>query len=252
MRAQEQHGRLAVVGQALDLGQGVQALPGEAFGEQRQEVGDGGPAGELVVGGVQEPLDGLGVERAVEVAAEAGGGGLERDLLVEGDVAAVVGLASSSAFSVSGCVRTRVEAGSEIADPPGQFVVGAVERGRRADADRIGHRPVQVGPVAEFFVGEVAHGDDQVAAGLDVVDRSGAAAGAAAAGGARRRRSRRGRSARAGWVPADAAGTGLAWRHSAAASCERAEFAVHTNTTRLAARSGGGVSSSRISGTSRR
>ena len=45
--------------------------------------------------------------------------------------------------------------------------------------------------------------------------------------------------AAAGWVPADAAGTVLARRHSAAARCERAELAVHTNSTRSAARAGG-------------
>ena len=48
----------------------------------------------------------------------------------------------------------------------------------------------------------------------------------------RRRRSRRGRCASAGWVPAEAAGIVLARRHSAAASWERAEFAVQTNSTR--------------------
>ena len=62
------------MGSTFDLGQGVEALPGEAFGEEGQEVGDGGMAGELVVGGVQEPFDGFGVERAVEVASEPGGG----------------------------------------------------------------------------------------------------------------------------------------------------------------------------------
>ena len=58
--AQEQHGGFAVMGQPFDLGQGVQALPGEAFGQQRQEVGDGGVGGELLVEGVQEPFDRLG------------------------------------------------------------------------------------------------------------------------------------------------------------------------------------------------
>ena len=42
----------------------------------------------------------------------------------------------------------------------------------------------------------------------------------------------RGCTRTAGWVPADAAGTGLIAFHRAAANCERAEFAVHTNTTR--------------------
>ena len=37
--AQEQHGGLAVGDLAFDAGQGVKALAGEAFGQQRQEVG---------------------------------------------------------------------------------------------------------------------------------------------------------------------------------------------------------------------
>ena len=47
--------------------------------------------------------------------------------------------------------------------------------------------------------------------------------------------------AAAGWVPAETAGTVLAWRHSAAARWERAELAVHTNSTRsaVAGRRGG-------------
>jgi hypothetical protein len=42
------------VSQSLYFGQCPQALPGEAFGKQGQEVGYRGAAGELVVGGVQE------------------------------------------------------------------------------------------------------------------------------------------------------------------------------------------------------
>ena len=48
------------------------------------------------------------------------------------------------------------------------------------------------------------------------------------------------------------AGTLLARRHSAAARCERAELAVHTNSTRRAVRAGGAASGSRAPGTSRR
>ena len=48
----------------------------------------------------------------------------------------------------------------------------------------------------------------------------------------------------AGWVPAEAAGTLLARRHSAAARWERAELAVHTNSTRPAVRAAGRVSDS--------
>jgi hypothetical protein len=97
------------VRQAFDLRQGLQALPGEAFGQQRQEIRDGGPSGELVVRGVQEPLDGLGVEGALEVSGEAGGRMFERDLLVEGDVASVVG--ARHRRSLGWMFRTRGAAG---------------------------------------------------------------------------------------------------------------------------------------------
>src|SRR5271169_2100934 len=54
----------------------------------------------------------------------------------------------------------------------------------------------------------------------------------------------------AGRVPAEAAGTVLARRHSAAARWERAELAVHTNSTRPAVRAAGRVSDSSTPGTS--
>jgi hypothetical protein len=50
--AEEQHGGFAVADVAFDPREGVQALTGEAFGEQGQEVGNAGAPGELVVGGV--------------------------------------------------------------------------------------------------------------------------------------------------------------------------------------------------------
>ena len=90
MGAQEQHDRFAVAVFALHSGQGVQALAGEAFGEQRQEVRHAGQRGELVVAGVQEPFDGLGAVGAVELPHEAGRGGAQRDLLVDGQIRVVV------------------------------------------------------------------------------------------------------------------------------------------------------------------
>ena len=84
--AQEQHGGLAVGDLALDPGQRVEALTGEAFGQQRQEVGDGRAGGELVVGGVQEPLDGFDAEVLVEVTLQPGGRGPHRELLVDRQV----------------------------------------------------------------------------------------------------------------------------------------------------------------------
>ena len=65
--AQEQHGGLGVGDLALDTGQGGQSLVCPAFGEQRKEVGNGCPTGELVVGGVQEPFDGLDAEVLAEL-----------------------------------------------------------------------------------------------------------------------------------------------------------------------------------------
>ena len=66
--AQEQHGGLGVGDLALDAGQRGEPLAGPTFGQQRQEVGNRCPAGELVVGGVQEPLDGFDAEVLGEVA----------------------------------------------------------------------------------------------------------------------------------------------------------------------------------------
>ena len=86
--AQEQHGGFAVGDLAFDAGQGVEALAGEAFGQQGQEVGHGRAAGELVVGRVQEAFDGLDSEHAVEFTFQSGRGGLECQLLVDRQVAA--------------------------------------------------------------------------------------------------------------------------------------------------------------------
>ena len=91
MGAQEQHHRSAVAGESLDLGQGAQPLPGEPFGQQGQEVRHRGAAGELVTGGVQEPLDGFHAEHHGEFAPQPGGGGVQREPLVDGQVAAQTG-----------------------------------------------------------------------------------------------------------------------------------------------------------------
>jgi hypothetical protein len=75
---------------ALHCGQRHEPLAGEALGQQRQVVQDHGAAGELVVGAVQEPLDGLVAEGAVELAGQVGGRGSQRELLVDRQVRAVV------------------------------------------------------------------------------------------------------------------------------------------------------------------
>ena len=73
--AQEQHRGLVSVIVPSTFANARQPLPGEAFGQQRQEVGDGGPTGELVVGGVQEPLDGFHAEHVGELGRQPGGRG---------------------------------------------------------------------------------------------------------------------------------------------------------------------------------
>ena len=83
VHAQEQHDRSAVVGLSLHTGERVEALPGEALGEQRQVVGDDGMVGELVVAAGQERLDGLLREDSGEPFAQVRGGGAQRELLVD-------------------------------------------------------------------------------------------------------------------------------------------------------------------------
>ena len=86
-------------------------------------------------------------------------------------------------------------------------------------------------PAAQLLVSQVAHCDNEVTVVPDVADVPGPHPGQrqlmTLGGGYRARVDRGGRA-----VPADTAGTLLAWRHSAAARCERAELAVHTNSTR--------------------
>jgi hypothetical protein len=55
----------------------------------------------------------------------------------------------------------------------------------------------------------------------------------------------------AGWVPADVAGTRLDAVHAAAASWDRAELCVQTNTTRAAGRENSGVKPAKALGTNR-
>ena len=84
--AQEQHSRGPGQGFAFDAGKGAQALPGEPFGQQRQEVGDGSAAGELVVAGMQEPFDGFDPEHVGEIGLQPGRRGPQGELLIDGQV----------------------------------------------------------------------------------------------------------------------------------------------------------------------
>jgi len=80
--AEEQDDGDALVGFALDLGESLEALAGEALGEQRQERRDAGAAGELLVAGLEEQLDGLNRERALVLAGEVLGRCLQCQALV--------------------------------------------------------------------------------------------------------------------------------------------------------------------------
>src|SRR6185437_17041204 len=69
------------------------------------------------------------------------------------------------------------KAGGELPDAAAQLVKGGVEAGRVAGRDGVGDRPVQCRELAEFFVGHVADGDDQVAVLLHAADVPGPAPG---------------------------------------------------------------------------
>lgn len=73
---------------ALDAGAGLQAMAYEVLGTQRQVVRDAAGGGELVVAGVQEPLYRLGARNSVELGGEAGRGGAQRELLIDGGLRA--------------------------------------------------------------------------------------------------------------------------------------------------------------------
>ena len=87
--AEEQHSGLAVVVKSFDFGERFQLLAAEAFCDEGKERGDGGVVGELVVGGEQEPFDGLGAVNALELVAKPGCGGAQGQLGVDGRLAQV-------------------------------------------------------------------------------------------------------------------------------------------------------------------
>ena len=64
-------------------------MAGEALGHQRQEVGDRGAVGELVVAGREEQLDRLGAEDAVELVVQVRGRAAQGELLVDGQAVEV-------------------------------------------------------------------------------------------------------------------------------------------------------------------
>jgi hypothetical protein len=70
VHAQEQHDGHAVLAPALDASQSGEPLAGEPLRDERKEVGEPRPVGELVVARLEEQLDGLGRERAGELGLE--------------------------------------------------------------------------------------------------------------------------------------------------------------------------------------
>ena len=120
-----------------------------------------------------------------------------------------------------------------MVDAVRDVVVGGFEGRVGVDPYRVGDGPVQ--PLqgrVEFFVGVVAHRDDQipVAELVPEADRSGVASASGRGGGPWPRHA--GWMRGPGWVPAEVAGMVLSWFQVAAASWDRAELAVQTNTIR--------------------
>ena len=245
MGAQKEHNRSRVRVRLLDLSQRLEALAGEALGEQRQKVGDGRLTGELLVGRVQKPVDRLLPERSVELTGQSRRGapapapGRWTDR--RGDTS------QSSEAPLSGWM-----AGAIRAIRPAR---SSTARSNAASSpDRAGSATDQcscshTGPSSSWALSHTVmitssgrttswrwRGED----GVSFRFRRCAAAIAP------------GWTAGAGWVPADVAGTALSAFHNAAASCERAEFAVQTNTTRTAPRVVVARSASSACGTSDR
>ena len=79
--AEEHHGGLTVVVQALHLGQCLQPLPAETLGDQGEELGHGRMVSELVVRGAQKPFDRLRSVGTAELLGEPGGGGAQGELV---------------------------------------------------------------------------------------------------------------------------------------------------------------------------
>lgn len=120
----------------LDCGERGEALPGEAFGQQRQIVGDRRAEGERVVGGVQELLDGLDAERVGVVATHPGGRGVHGLPLVDRQRRT----RRQHAGHIPSLGTDRM---GESADAPGQFIDHGVKRRRLRGGHRVGDRPVQ-------------------------------------------------------------------------------------------------------------
>ena len=127
----------------------------------------------------------------------------------------------------------------EAGDPVGELVDDPVEGRGLPGLYGVGDRPVHTVVASlrrlgsEFLVCVVAHRDHEV---FSASTSSRCRGGAATSDRCRRRATATapGCISGAGCVPAEVAGTGLVSFHSDAANCERAEFCVHTNTTRPA------------------
>ena len=84
--AEEQDGGGGHVDLSFDLGEGLEAVAGEAFGEDRGEGGDASLWEELVEAVGEEPFDGLGSEDASELVLQLGADGEQQVALGEGEL----------------------------------------------------------------------------------------------------------------------------------------------------------------------
>ena len=159
-------------------------MAGEALGHQRQEVGELGAVGELVVAGLEEQLDGLGGEGVVELIVQGGGGKSDRVPLVDGEAVEVRHGGSSQLAHVMGSASTATFVGIQVADED-ERDGGADElhgdehrRRRRRDAGKGVRKGAGDG---DGGVGEAGRGGEEVGAADPHADGEGDDVGSAAA-----------------------------------------------------------------------
>ena len=106
--AQEEDDGAMVVALALDAGQCLQTLAGEPLGEGGQVPVVADASTEVVVRRVEEALDRLRPEGALELLLQERGRGSQHELVLEGDVVAQVGIGHLGTFLVGARRRWRM------------------------------------------------------------------------------------------------------------------------------------------------
>ena len=218
----------AVVVLALDPGQRVRRWRANRSASSGRKFEHDGAAGELVVGGVQEPFDGLGAERAVELGVAGGwprcaGRAAGRWT----GLAAVAGGHGDRSWSLRSA-GSACTAGVEAGDAVGELVDDGVERGRCRRGTGSGIDQCSAGvwrrPVASSswaLSQTVTTRSAGSRTSCDVAGRCGRRGRGVAAGDG----DRAGMHACVrGGCPRRWPGPGCASFHIAAASCERAEL----------------------------